>query len=103
MIWSACPVDVGCGNGKYLGHLKNAYQLGLDYSRNLLTFVQNKNLEAVRSDVMSIPLRDGVADACISIAVIHHLSTKVSTYIHILGVVTSKNMGKKRFQKWLFF
>ena len=25
---------------------------------------------------MSIPLRDGVADACISIAVIHHLSTK---------------------------
>ena len=83
MIWSACPVDVGCGNGKYLGHLKNAYQLGLDYSRNLLTFVQNKNLEAVRSDVMSIPLRDGVADACISIAVIHHLSTKVSTYIHI--------------------
>ena len=54
--------------------------------------MQNKNLEAVRSDVMSIPLRDGVADACISIAVIHHLSTKVSTYIHILGVVTSKTM-----------
>ena len=69
-------VDVGCGNGKYLGHHKNSYQLGLDYSRNLLNFVQQKSQEAVRSDVLSIPLRDGVADACISIAVIHHLSTK---------------------------
>ena len=72
----AILVDVGCGNGKYLGHHKNAFQLGLDYSRNLLTFVQQKNQEALRSDILSIPFRDGVADACISIAVIHHLSTK---------------------------
>ena len=75
-------VDVGCGNGKYLGHHQNTFQLGLDYSRNLLGLVQqNKKQEAVRSDVLAIPLRDGVADACISIAVIHHLSTKVSTYL----------------------
>ena len=75
-------VDVGCGNGKYLGHHQNTFQLGLDYSRNLLGLVQqNKKQEAVRSDVLAIPLRDGVADACISIAVIHHLSTKVSILI----------------------
>ena len=81
-----------------MGHFKNAYQLGLDYSRNLLTFVQNKNLEAVRSDVMSIPLRDGVADACISIAVIHHLSTKVSIvyWVWLLLKLWVKEVSKRR-------
>ena len=82
-------MDVGCGNGKYLGLHQNTFQLGLDYSRNLLGLVQqNKKQEAVRSDVLAIPLRDGVADACISIAVIHHLSTKVSILIDSVAICT---------------
>lgn len=76
---SLCPgavlVDVGCGNGKYLGQIEDIYQIGLDYSRNLLGFVRDKNCEAVRSDALNLPLNDRVADACISIAVIHHFST----------------------------
>ena len=68
-------VDVGCGNGKYLGHRADLVQIGLDYSRNLLTFVAAKKCEAIRSDALTLPLRDEVADVCISIAVIHHLST----------------------------
>ena len=72
-------LDLGCGNGKYLGDdkLQHVQQIGLDYSRNLLSFVTNKGCDAIRSDVLSLPLRDGVATACINIAVIHHLSTKV--------------------------
>ena len=68
-------VDVGCGNGKYLGHRKDLCQIGLDYSRNLLGFVTAKNCQAIRSDALHLPLRNEVADVCISIAVIHHLST----------------------------
>ena len=75
-------VDVGCGNGKYLGHFKaknNAvFELGIDYSRNLLECAkQNKQIQGLRSDMLTIPLKDGVADVVINIAVIHHLSTKV--------------------------
>ena len=69
-------VDVGCGNGKYLGHLNGVLQIGLDYSRNLLNFVINKGCEAVRSDALSLPIKSETADACISIAVIHHFSTE---------------------------
>ena len=60
-------VDVGCGNGKYLGHRGDLVQIGLDYSRNLLTIVASKNCQAIRSDALTLPLRDEVADVCISI------------------------------------
>ena len=52
------------------------------YSRNLLSFVQSKGCDAIRSDVLNLPIRDGVATACINIAVIHHLSTKVHFSIY---------------------
>ena len=74
-------VDVGCGNGKYLGHFPLIFTLGMDYSRNLLEFVAQKQLQALRADMLAIPLRDGVADVAINIAVIHHLSTKVIFYL----------------------
>ena len=40
-------VDIGCGNGKYLGHVPNVFQIGLDYSRNLLNFVTAKGKRAL--------------------------------------------------------
>jgi alkylated DNA repair protein alkB family protein 8 len=70
-------VDIGCGNGKYLGHHLDVVGIGFDYSRQLLTFVRQKGLDAIRSDALNIPLKSGIADALINIAVIHHLSTKV--------------------------
>ena len=74
----AILADVGCGNGKYLGdQLENVHQIGFDYSQNLLKIVKRKGCQAVRSDALCIPIKDCAVDACISIAVIHHMSTKV--------------------------
>ena len=71
----AILVDVGCGNGKYLGLHKNMVQLGCDYSSGLLSICRKKSFQGIRCDCLSLPLRDGIANLCICIAVIHHLST----------------------------
>ncbi|XP_030333688.1 alkylated DNA repair protein alkB homolog 8 isoform X2 [Strigops habroptila] len=67
--------DVGCGNGKYLGINKDLYMVGCDRSKNLVDICGEKNLEAFVCDALSVPMRSGSCDACISIAVIHHFST----------------------------
>uniref|UniRef100_A0A8C4RMJ1 tRNA (carboxymethyluridine(34)-5-O)-methyltransferase n=1 Tax=Erpetoichthys calabaricus TaxID=27687 RepID=A0A8C4RMJ1_ERPCA len=72
----ALVVDIGCGNGKYLGVNKDLYMIGCDRSRNLVEICRERQFQAFVSDALSIPIRDGICDACISIAVIHHFSTK---------------------------
>lgn len=67
--------DVGCGNGKYLGINKDLYMIGCDRSKNLVDICGEKNFQAFVGDALSVPIRSGSCDACISIAVIHHFST----------------------------
>ncbi|CAH0560688.1 unnamed protein product [Brassicogethes aeneus] len=67
-------VDVGCGNGKYLGHNKNIYEMGCDTSLGLLEVCKNRNFNIFNANCLNIPLKNNIADACISIAVIHHLA-----------------------------
>ncbi|XP_052668707.1 alkylated DNA repair protein alkB homolog 8 isoform X3 [Harpia harpyja] len=67
--------DVGCGNGKYLGINKDLYMVGCDRSKNLADICGEKNFQAFVCDALSVPIRSGSCDACISIAVIHHFST----------------------------
>jgi tRNA (uracil-5-)-methyltransferase TRM9 len=75
--------DVGCGNGKYMKEYyrnqpvsNGRFLLGSDRSLNLLKICAGQNLEVSHFDNMTIPYRDGVFDAGISIAVFHHFSTK---------------------------
>ncbi|NXK77068.1 ALKB8 protein, partial [Amazona guildingii] len=49
--------------------------VGCDRSKNLVDICGEKNLEAFVCDALSVPMRSGSCDACISIAVIHHFST----------------------------
>ncbi|NWQ78856.1 ALKB8 protein, partial [Columbina picui] len=49
--------------------------VGCDRSKNLVDICGEKNLEAFVCDALSVPIRSGSCDACISIAVIHHFST----------------------------
>ncbi|KFP73519.1 PREDICTED: alkylated DNA repair protein alkB homolog 8-like, partial [Apaloderma vittatum] len=67
--------DVGCGNGKYLGINEDLYMVGCDRSKNLVDICGEKNFQAFVCDALSVPMRSGSCDACISIAVIHHFST----------------------------
>ncbi|XP_071990509.1 probable tRNA methyltransferase 9B [Engystomops pustulosus] len=68
--------DIGCGNGKYL-HINNqTYKVGCDYCLPLVEAAKNLNYEVMVCDGLQLPYRDGCFDAVLSIAVIHHFSTK---------------------------
>ena len=72
-------LDLGCGNGKYLGlgsgEDGGRWELGTDYSFNLLQISSGRGHQAVRCDMLSVPLRDNVCSGVICIAVLHHLAT----------------------------
>ncbi|XP_077526241.1 tRNA (carboxymethyluridine(34)-5-O)-methyltransferase alkbh8 [Haemaphysalis longicornis] len=68
-------LDAGCGNGKYLTSHGKLLKLGFDRSRRLCDICRERGIEVLQADVLQMPFRDGAFDACISIAVLHHLST----------------------------
>ncbi|NXF07649.1 ALKB8 protein, partial [Smithornis capensis] len=49
--------------------------VGCDRSKNLVDICGEKHFQAFVCDALSVPIRSGSCDACISIAVIHHFST----------------------------
>lgn len=67
-------IDVGCGNGKYLGR-KDLVMLGCDACVELTRICRRKGFHTTASDNLALGFRDDIADAVISIAVIHHFST----------------------------
>ncbi|XP_065344849.1 alkylated DNA repair protein alkB homolog 8 [Cloeon dipterum] len=69
-------LDVGCGNGKYLGLNKQSFQVGCDMSQHLLKICREREFETFLSNCLALPFKDNSVDCCISIAVIHHLSTE---------------------------
>ena len=71
-------LDLGCGNGKYLGIRQDITFYALDNSEKLLDIVNTKypHIKTSLSDVTSTPYEDNSFDAIISVAVIHHLSTE---------------------------
>ncbi|MCJ8740360.1 hypothetical protein PDJAM_G00058050 [Pangasius djambal] len=68
--------DVGCGNGKYLHINESIFKMGCDVCRPLVDSAWNRGHEVQLCDGLRLPYRDGCFDAVLSIAVIHHMSTK---------------------------
>ncbi|XP_018409507.1 PREDICTED: probable tRNA methyltransferase 9-like protein [Nanorana parkeri] len=68
--------DIGCGNGKYLHINSQTFKIGSDYCFPLAEAARNRNYEVMVCDGLQLPYRDGAFDAVLSIAVIHHFSTK---------------------------
>eukprot|EP00467_Chlorarachnion_reptans_P018647 CAMPEP_0114527464 /NCGR_PEP_ID=MMETSP0109-20121206/23633_1 /TAXON_ID=29199 /ORGANISM="Chlorarachnion reptans, Strain CCCM449" /LENGTH=632 /DNA_ID=CAMNT_0001709437 /DNA_START=166 /DNA_END=2064 /DNA_ORIENTATION=- len=113
--------DVGCGNGKYLASLTElvpekakkavkatqkgtlklrAAAIGIDRCENLVRICRERQLESGVGDALLVPFRSNAADVVLSIAVVHHLSTRerrkkaLSELIRILreggvGIVTA--------------
>ena len=70
--------DVGCGNGKYLSVNDKIMSIGTDRSFNLteIAHERNKGSQTFICNSLNLSLRSNVFDSVISIAVIHHFSTK---------------------------
>ncbi|XP_065080263.1 alkylated DNA repair protein alkB homolog 8 [Ochlerotatus camptorhynchus] len=68
-------LDVGCGNGKYLGLNPQIISLGCDRSDGLLKVCTERGFNVVQCDCLALPFKTACADACICIAVIHHLAS----------------------------
>ncbi|XP_071951542.1 tRNA (carboxymethyluridine(34)-5-O)-methyltransferase alkbh8-like [Antedon mediterranea] len=68
-------LDIGCGNGKYLGINSNLYKFGCDRSRNLVSVCRERSHQAFVCDSLSLPVRGNSLDVCICIAVLHHFTT----------------------------
>uniref|UniRef100_H3AHV6 tRNA methyltransferase 9B (putative) n=1 Tax=Latimeria chalumnae TaxID=7897 RepID=H3AHV6_LATCH len=68
--------DIGCGNGKYLPINSQLYKIGCDYCLPLVESARNQGHEVMVCDSLHLPYRDECFDAVLSIAVIHHFSTK---------------------------
>tara|TARA_A100001011_G_scaffold221748_1_gene229691 strand:+ start:672 stop:1301 length:630 start_codon:yes stop_codon:yes gene_type:complete len=68
--------DIGCGNGRNMNLRDDCDFIGCDNNQELLSQAKNKKLECFYGDNLDLPFEDECADAVISIAVIHHFSTK---------------------------
>jgi ubiquinone/menaquinone biosynthesis C-methylase UbiE len=69
-------LDCGTGNGKYLQYRNDLTVIGTDMCENLLCIAQNKcphNDLARMNAACGMPFRDGSFDACICVAMFHHL------------------------------
>lgn len=72
-------VDVGCGNGKYMtntGEKQHTF-IGMDRCNGLTkcASIRTEN-DVIDGDCLQIPLQDGMFDAALNIAVVHHICTR---------------------------
>ena len=94
-------LDVGCGNGKYLDINPHIYIVGSDRSQELVQIAcqekrGKKRSDVVVGDVLDLPHGNGLFDFAISIAVVHHLSTRerrVEAIKSILATLRKKKGG----------
>lgn len=85
-------IDVGCGNGKYLGINKDIFIIGSDRSDGLIKCAHDidGNYNVLVADGMNLPHRDATFDFAISIAVVHHWTTRerrIQAIRHIMSKV----------------
>ncbi|KAI1428835.1 uracil-5--methyltransferase TRM9 [Xylaria sp. FL1777] len=74
----AVGLDVGCGNGKYLGVREggDVHIIGSDRSPSLVGIARGRGFDVAVADGLALPFRPGCADFVLCIAVIHHMSTR---------------------------
>lgn len=96
-------IDVGCGNGKYLAVNPNVFVIGSDRSQGLIECAHgiNPNYNVMVADGLHLPHKDNTFDFAISIAVVHHWTTRerrIAAIRHILSKV--KKGGRALIYCW---
>ncbi|KAL2167063.1 hypothetical protein VTG60DRAFT_1822 [Thermothelomyces hinnuleus] len=117
----AVGLDVGCGNGKYLGVNPDVFMVGSDRSPSLISLARDRCMQpqaqqgdaagagtggeagrgrpAVGADVLvadglSLPFREHAADFVICVAVIHHMSTRARRQEAIRQLLRCVKLGE---------
>lgn len=89
-------IDVGCGNGKYLAVNPQVFLIGSDRSHALLECAHGINPQRynlVCADGLHLPHRDNTFDFGISIAVVHHWSTRERRVAAIRQLLSKLRVG----------
>ncbi|KAL8760637.1 MAG: hypothetical protein Q9184_003197 [Pyrenodesmia sp. 2 TL-2023] len=94
-------LDIGCGNGKYLTVNPHIFIVASDRSENLVKIAnQHQPHASVVADNLLLPHPSGSFDFAISIAVVHHLSTRARRVQAVAAMLESLRrtnwMGKGR-------
>ena len=96
-------VDLGTGNGKNLNLNKNIVSIGCDTSMNLLSICRKNQYECLAANVLQLPFKDESIDACIFIAVLHHLANERRRLDALRNVVRMlKSGGQCLVYVWAF-
>lgn len=96
-------VDLGTGNGKNLNLNKNIVSIGCDTSVNLLGICRKKRYECLAANVLELPFKNESIDACIFIAVLHHLANERRRLDALRNVVQMlKSGGQCLVYVWAF-
>ena len=94
-------VEVGCGNGKHLLKRKDCFNIGIDLCPNFSIITKNKSIESITASNLSIPMKSDIADYVLSVAVIHHLSTRERRLKCVKELIRILKPGGKLFlQVW---
>lgn len=116
----AVGLDVGCGNGKYLGVNPETFMVGSDRSHSLVALararcrqLQDQHGDAAAgtggelggagaltdvlvADGLSLPFRERAADFAICVAVVHHMSTRARRQDAIRQLLRCVKLGEAR-------
>lgn len=116
----AVGLDVGCGNGKYLGVNPDVFMVGSDRSPSLIALARDRCMQlpaqegnaagpgtggeagggvAAATDVLvadglSLPFRERAADFVICVAVVHHMSTRARRQEAIRQLLRCVRLGE---------
>ncbi|CAL8146739.1 unnamed protein product [Orchesella dallaii] len=69
-------LDIGCANGKYFRINHDILEVGMDMCTGFLMTCRAKGNNVVQANGLFLPFQDSYFESVISIAVLHHISTK---------------------------
>lgn len=111
-------LEIGCGNGKNLFYLKDTRDsltdtrdtlnvarrlMGCDMCDKFVKMVNDKGVECVKANAIELPFDNAQFDFTLSVAVIHHFTTKERRLLAIKEQIRVTRPGGKGFiEVWAF-